>query len=220
MNSYPIAFDVRNKLVVVVGGGRVSTRRVARLLRAGADVRVIAPQLTEDLRGEAEAGRLQWVDRGYRAGDLDSATLVLAATDDSAVNRRVANTARRAGIPVNVADRQTDGDFAIPALVELGPLRLAIETGGAGPAISAALRRHLTQSLSDGWARGTTIAAALRPLIADRADQATRATFWRQYAAGLPDAVTKESSDVMAWLEEIAESAGLELPPFDLPASK
>ncbi len=214
--SYPITFEVENKLVVVVGGGRVSTRRVARLLAAGARVTIVAPSVTDDLRELAKLGQVQWQQRGYRAGDLDGASLVLATTDDTAVNRRVANTAKRASIPVNVADGHSDGDFAIPALAEFGPLRLAIDTDGAGPAVSAALRRHLEQTLSPGWARGTEIAARLRRPLKDKSKPEQRARFWRAFADGLPEKPMGDDADVKSWLEAIAEDAGIELPNIDL----
>src|SRR5947207_14380920 len=87
---YPLGLRLRGRRVVVVGGGQVALRRVARLLEAGADVLLVAPEATAALAGWAKAGRLRWERRPYAGGDLDDAWLVLACTDVPAVNAAVA----------------------------------------------------------------------------------------------------------------------------------
>jgi siroheme synthase-like protein len=134
---YPIYLDLRDRPVVVVGGGRVALRKVTGLREAGARVRVIAPRTVPPLRA------YQIDRRRYRPGDLRGAVLAFAATDDRAVNHAVAGEARRRRIPVNVADSLDDCTFLVPARLHRGDLQIAISTSGRNPRLAKALRRQL-----------------------------------------------------------------------------
>ena len=89
MNYFPLFADLNNRPVLVVGGGAVAARKIELLLKAGAQVRVVAADLKEALAAEAEAGRLQWLAREFADSQLDDVYLVVAATNDAALNRRV-----------------------------------------------------------------------------------------------------------------------------------
>ena len=104
MDYLPIFFDIREKPCLVVGGGEVAARKCALLLRAGARVTVVAPTLGPSL--DAQRAALAIVHRAGRFAlhDADGFALVIAATDDDAVNREVAAAAHSAHIPVNVVD--------------------------------------------------------------------------------------------------------------------
>src|ERR1035438_6640138 len=99
----PLALDVRDKPVVVVGGGAVAERKVRALLAAGARIRLIAPEVTPFLESQSVADSLQWQERAYAPGDLAGAWLAFAATDSAAVNADVAAEAAQAGLFCNVA---------------------------------------------------------------------------------------------------------------------
>ncbi len=126
---------------MVVGGGRVGSRKAAGLAEAGARVRVIAPRAAAGLRAH------QWERRNYRPGDLKGAFLAFAATDDRRVNRAVAVEARRRRIPVNVADSLEDCTFLAPARVSRGDLQIAVSTGGQDPRLAKQLRQRLEAEL-------------------------------------------------------------------------
>ncbi len=138
--AYPIVLDLTGVRAVVVGGGRVALRKARALAEAGARVRVIATELLPEL---AEDGRLECVAEDYAARHLAGARLVVAATDDEAVNSRVAVDARSAGAWVNVVDRPDQCDFIVPSQVRRGDLVVAISTGGAAPSLSRRLRKRL-----------------------------------------------------------------------------
>jgi len=138
---YPVFLDLRGRQVVVIGGGRVATRKVAGLREAGARVRVIAPQV----RAGVAADRIER--RRYRRGDLVGAVLAFAATDARAVNRAVAREARRLGIPVNVADSVEDCTFLAPARLRRGNVQIAVSTGGTSPRLARRLRERLEEVL-------------------------------------------------------------------------
>ncbi len=103
MDLLPIFLDIRQQPCLVVGGGAVAARKVTNLRRAGARVHLVAPELGPDLQVLARAGDIVHRPRPFQDADLRGMRLVIAATRDRAVNRRVAELAKAAGIPVNVA---------------------------------------------------------------------------------------------------------------------
>jgi len=142
---YPVCLEITGKLCVVVGGGSVAERKVSGLITAGAEIRVVSPQLTSTLAGLAEEGRIEWLNRGYRDSDLDGALLVFAATDNREVQQAVARQAGRSGQLVNVVDEPGRCTFQIPAVVRRGDLLLAVSTAGKSPAVAAMIRHQLEE---------------------------------------------------------------------------
>lgn len=138
--TYPIGLRVDGCKCVVIGGGAVAERKVAALTDCRADVHVVGPTFTESLAADEAITRHE---AEYDPTVLDGATLVIAATDDPAVNARVAADARGRGILVNVVDTPDACDFYCPAVVRRGPLAIAIHSGGAAPALAKTLRLRL-----------------------------------------------------------------------------
>src|SRR5688572_9474610 len=104
MDYLPLFLDVRERLILVVGGGPVAARKVDLLLRANARVRVVSPTLCDELVAFRDAGRLEYRPVPFSSPQLDGAVLAIAATDDEAVNEAVAQAARERGLWVNVVD--------------------------------------------------------------------------------------------------------------------
>src|SRR5690242_2031393 len=153
---YALGLRLAGRLVVVVGGGRVALRRVSRLIDAGADVRLVAPEATATLAGYATAGRLRWDRRGYQAGDLAGAWLALACTDDAAVNAAVAAEAEERRVFCARADDASAATAWVPAVGTSGPYTVAVHAG-RDPARAAALRDRLVETA------GTTALPPGRP---------------------------------------------------------
>jgi len=173
---FPVFLDLTGRLVVVVGGGAVATERATKLAAHGASVRVVSPDLSPGLqRLVADSTVADHRARRYEDGDLDGAVLVVAATDDAAVNRRVRDAARAAGAEVNVADDPAGSTAVIPALMRSGDLAIAITTGGASPVVSRRIREDLEDRFGPGWAGLIDLLAESRDdLIAARPDIADR----------------------------------------------
>jgi cobalt-precorrin 5A hydrolase/precorrin-3B C17-methyltransferase len=149
LNSYPITLtSLRGAPVVVVGGGAVGERKVRGLLAAGAAVQLISPAATEWLQVWAAAGQISWEQRRYAAGDLDSARLAFAATDQREVNAQIASDAAALGLLCNVADAPAEGSFHLPAVYRGDGVTIAVSTDGASPARAVALRDAIAQWLS------------------------------------------------------------------------
>jgi cobalt-precorrin 5A hydrolase/precorrin-3B C17-methyltransferase len=150
-HTYPITLtQLTGALAVVVGGGAVGERKVRGLLASGIDVRLVSPAVTPQLSAWAEAGRIDWVRRGYAPGDLAGARLVFAATDQRAVNALVARDAAGEGILCNVADAPDEGSFHVPALYRAGGMTVAVSSSGAAPARTVALRDAIARWLEAG----------------------------------------------------------------------
>ena len=164
MSVLPIAIHGPDVMVVVVGGGRVATRKALAFHAAGATVRVIAPALSGELREKADASdRLRLETRTYEPGDLEGATLVVAATDDPAINERVAADARAAGKLVNRADRSEGGNFSTMAVHRSGELTVGVIAGVpvAASRVRDVIARQFDQRYADALEFLVTARAAL-----------------------------------------------------------
>ncbi|MEU8162987.1 uroporphyrinogen-III C-methyltransferase [Micromonospora parva] len=129
-NPYPLGLRLHGRRVVVVGGGTVATRRVPALLDAGADVLLVAPELTPALRAQVDAGRLHWVPRRFEPEDLDGAWLVQVAIDDPMAAASVSAVAAERRIFCVRADDRTAATAWTPAVTRHGPVTVAVLGGG------------------------------------------------------------------------------------------
>ncbi|HQI81376.1 MAG TPA: bifunctional precorrin-2 dehydrogenase/sirohydrochlorin ferrochelatase [Deltaproteobacteria bacterium] len=162
-NTYfPIFVDLRGSLVVVVGGGMVAARKVESLVKAGASVMVIAPKVVPEI---ASLPEVLVETREYEEDDLEGAQLVIAATDSEVINRQVSEDARQRNIFCNVVDRPELCSFIVPSVVERGPIKVAISTGGFSPALSRRLRLSIGNSIGDEYVTMAAILGTIRPLV-------------------------------------------------------
>jgi precorrin-2 dehydrogenase / sirohydrochlorin ferrochelatase len=145
---YPLFMDVARRRCVVVGGGGVASRKARGLLESGARVTVVSPEISPEIREMEVEIHL----RPYELGDLAGSVLAFAATDSRETNAAVALEAKERGIPVNVADRPSDGDFASPSTLRRGGLQVAVSTGGASPTLARRIRDALEPSFGPEWA--------------------------------------------------------------------
>ncbi|MCL7713143.1 siroheme synthase CysG [Stenotrophomonas mori] len=177
---FPLFADLNGRAVLVVGGGTVAARKVEALLDAGARPRVGAPRLVPALQALADAGRIDWLRGAFSPRWLDSGIwLVVAATDAAAVNRAVADAADARRLFVNVVDDARLSRFHVPAVVERGPLRIAISTGGAAPMVARHVRRRLETLFDSAWGQLTELIGRRRDGIrAHFTDLAARRRFF------------------------------------------
>ena len=150
---YPIALDLRERLVVVVGGGAVAARKVRSLCEAGARVRVVAPTVDVALGNAAAAGAIEHRSRPYETGDLAGAVLVYAATDRPEVNAAVARDARTAGVLVDDTSGTVPSDFSTPLAHRVGDVTFAVDTGGRSPSFAKRLLEELRERFDGRYGR-------------------------------------------------------------------
>ena len=165
---YPVFLSLHNRPCLVVGGGTVATGKVKGLLAAGARVSVISPELAAELQTLATEGRIEHQRRVYADGDANGKALVIAATNDSAANARVASDCRAQGVWVNSADDPPNCDFILPSVIRKGKVTLAASTAGASPALARRLREELEDFLSDDLAALADLLGEVRRELQNR----------------------------------------------------
>lgn len=146
---YPVNLLVDGRPCLVVGGGTVAARKVAGLRVCGARVHVVAPAVSDHVRSQPG---VTWDERPYRAEDLSGRMLVIAATDDPAVNAAVYQDAEAAGIWVNGADDPAHCSFTLPSVVRRGDLQIAVSTAGRSPALAVWLRERFEAEIGPEYA--------------------------------------------------------------------
>ncbi len=142
---YPINLDIRNRSCLVVGGGAVGTRKVLGLIDCGGRVTLISPEASETLQKLSKDGAITWHRRPFSEGDVVGHFLIIGATDDEPLNRRVHADAEAHGLLCNIADRPEICNFILPAVIRRGDLSLAISTSGRSPAFAKHLRKTLSK---------------------------------------------------------------------------
>ena len=148
-STYPAYLtNLDQKRVVVVGGGSVGERKVRGLLAADAQPVLISPDVTPQLQNWVQEGLLEWRRRGYAPADVQNAHLVFAATDDPALNARIARDASVAGAWCNVADNGVLGDFHVPAVHRGDGFVISVGTNGKAPARASTLRDRIAAWLA------------------------------------------------------------------------
>ncbi|AZR73294.1 hypothetical protein BBF96_07785 [Anoxybacter fermentans] len=142
---YPVALRLKGKVCLVVGGGQVAYRKVLSLLECGTKVKLVSPQLIEELRQLVEKGKVIYFQRKFTEKDLDGVFLVIGATDDRQVNSRIGELAQKRNLLVNIVDQPEDCNFIVPAIHRTGALTIAITTEGKSPALAGKIRRELAK---------------------------------------------------------------------------
>jgi precorrin-2 dehydrogenase/sirohydrochlorin ferrochelatase len=187
MRYLPIAVDLEGRACVVVGGGEVAARKVETLLQTGARVTVIAPEITAEIAAwSAREARLTVARRPYRNGDLAGAAIAFAATDSPEVHAAVAAEASSRGVWLNAADDPRNSSFLMPAVVERGPLAVAVGTGGASPALARRVRDEIAARIGAEYGEAAAYLGALRSRF--RAGVARQRAFARLLDEGLVEA--------------------------------
>lgn len=148
---YPIYADLTERSVLLVGGGVVAARKAGALLKRKIRVTVVAPEICPELQKLSDDAGLVIHQRSYQSGDLAEHWLVIAATDDSKVNRRVFAGAGKARIFCNVVDQPELCTFHVPAVVRQGLLQIAISTAGASPALAKRIRQKLENQFGPAY---------------------------------------------------------------------
>ncbi|NPB05380.1 MAG: bifunctional precorrin-2 dehydrogenase/sirohydrochlorin ferrochelatase [Aquificae bacterium] len=143
MALFPLFVDLKDKEVLVVGGGPVALRKVESLLPFGAKVTVVAPRTVPELKKLQKEGKIRLKRRRFLTGDLRGKFMVVVAADDEKLQRRIFALCEKRGIWCNSVDRVDYCNFVFPALVKRGELVVGLTTSGRAPALSSLLRREL-----------------------------------------------------------------------------
>ena len=169
---YPVFLDLRGRRVVVIGGGAMGEEKVTRLLPYEAQVVVVSRDVTDEVAELADDGKIEWVRRPYRRGDLDGAFIAIVAdTSDDAVNQAVSEEARERNVPLNVADVTDLCTWITPSVARRGEVIVATSTGGASPALARRFREILNGECRLDSRHELMDFADLAPLLSDARKQ-------------------------------------------------
>lgn len=149
MTLLPIFLRLENRPVLVVGAGAVALEKIRSLRAAGGRLTVVAPHAVGEVQALATEGALEWHPRRFAAGDLDGMFVVIAATNDSTVNRGIYEEALRRNVLCNAVDDPPNCDFYFGSVVSRGDLQVAVSTGGKSPALAQRLRREIDGQLPE-----------------------------------------------------------------------
>ncbi|XAW90659.1 NAD(P)-dependent oxidoreductase [Vibrio sp. CDRSL-10 TSBA] len=198
MRYFPLFLDLANKPVLVVGGGEVACRKIDALVRAGAKVTIVSPQIAPTLQSLVDEGKCQWIQNFYTSKILTQEYIqVWATTDNPDLNHQVHKDAKSIGVLVNVVDDQPYCDFITPSMIERGRIQLAISSGGASPVLirnvretlEAVLPQNLSLLADFGASKRNSIKSAL-PTVDERRK------FWEQFFA-LPEVKNAKSREAL-----------------------
>ncbi|WP_419843366.1 siroheme synthase CysG [Actinobacillus pleuropneumoniae] len=181
MNYLPIFVDLKNRPVLVVGGGHVAVRKIYALLKADASVKVVAEKLHSSLQVLVDEGKVEWLTKAFEASQVTSSYLVIAATDDNALNQQVFDTAESQQRLVNVVDDQPRCSYIFPSIIDRSPVQIAISSGGAAPVLIRLLREKLEALIPHNLGAMAEIATRWRSAVKTQFPQLTqRRRFWEK----------------------------------------
>jgi uroporphyrin-III C-methyltransferase/precorrin-2 dehydrogenase/sirohydrochlorin ferrochelatase len=185
MDYLPIFLRVQNRLAVVIGGGAVAARKAELLLKCGARVRVVAPELApgtqELLRLHSAAHEMSHLRAAFDVTHLEGAALVIAATDSATVNAQVSRAARARGVPVNVADDAEHSDFILPAIIDRSPVIVAVSSAGTTPVLARRVREQIEAQLPARLGLLARFAGRQRERVNRELEPALRRPFWERF---------------------------------------
>ncbi|MBU9812660.1 uroporphyrinogen-III C-methyltransferase [Rahnella sp. SL6] len=185
MDYLPIFADLKQRPVLVVGGGEVAARKIDLLLRAGAQVRIVAQALSPELEQRRQAAEISWSAQAFLPEQLDDVFLVIAATDDAALNAEVFEQANLRHVLANVVDDQPKCSFIFPSIVDRSPIVVAISSSGKAPVLARMLREKLETLLPNSLGQMADIAGRWRENVkAQFSSMRSRRRFWEHAFAG------------------------------------
>ena len=207
MDVLPLSLKLAGQPVLVVGGGEVARRKIELLVAARADIEVVAPAVSADLRAYCTERNVNVTSRTFQAADVDGRLLVVAATDDEAVNEQVQRACADARVLVNCVDDGARSTALFPAIVDRGSVTVAISTGGASPTLARRMRELIEGILpSNLGALADYLASRRERLKSLLPDIGERRRFWdRAIDSDLADLAAK--GDVAAADERLVRAA-------------
>ncbi|MDX1812172.1 MAG: bifunctional precorrin-2 dehydrogenase/sirohydrochlorin ferrochelatase, partial [Gammaproteobacteria bacterium] len=165
MDFLPIFFDIKNKSCLVVGGGEIASRKVRFLQQAGGLVHVVAPQLHETLVAQLQQNKISHKAENFIEQDLDGHVLVIAATDDEAINQQVSEAAKKRNLPVNVVDAPQLCSFIVPSIIDRSPVVVAVSSGGSSPVLARLIKAKLETIIPASYGRLANLVKSYREKV-------------------------------------------------------
>lgn len=148
---FPMFIDISKKKIIIIGGGKIAQRRVHTLLKFAENITVISPEVTEEMRRLSEQQKICWIQAAFdESADsvLKDADIVLAATNDSECNERIAGICKEQGIPVNVSHKKELCDFYFPAVAVRENVVAGVTSSGLNHTQARQVRERVEKALT------------------------------------------------------------------------
>ena len=209
MSHYPIFADLNRRAVLLAGAGQVAERKAESLLHAGAALRVVAAELNPRFQGWLQQGRIEWLGPDFQTAFLNDVFLVVAATDDEALNRRIFQAAEKQGKLCNTVDNQALCSFIVPAVIDRSPIQIAVSSGGASPVLARLWRQKIEALIPAHTGKMAALAGAWRARVkAGIKGLSNRRRFWEQLFASRFDTLVAQGNEAAAEAEFARQLAG------------
>jgi precorrin-2 dehydrogenase/sirohydrochlorin ferrochelatase len=207
---YPVFINLKDKPVLVVGGGAVAYRKVLGLIECGALVTVAAPALGDELQQVVREGNCQWLCKAYSPDDIRDAWMVFACTENEEVNSRVARDAEAGHCLVNVADDPDRCTFLVPSVLRRGDLSIAVSTSGSSPIAARRIRLDLEKLYGEEIAEYLNILRSWRPKVKSILPREKRPLFWQRVSDGqveklIKDGHVEQAKEVIAIVQSLLD---------------
>jgi uroporphyrin-III C-methyltransferase/precorrin-2 dehydrogenase/sirohydrochlorin ferrochelatase len=210
MKHLPIFLSIRHKPCLVVGAGSIAARKIALLLKAGADVSVVAKNIGSEVAELERQGVIRCLVRNYEPADLTGVKLVIAATNVAELNAEISTIAQAQNIPVNVVDNTELCSFLMPSIIDRNPIQIAISTGGASPVLARLIRSKLEASIPSAYGELAKLVDNYRENVKQAFDNVDlRRRFWESVLEGpvAEFALSGRMNDAQKMLGELIQSA-------------
>jgi len=185
MDFLPIFFDIKHRDCLVVGGGEIAARKIVLLLQAKANITVVAPSLDDTLKHQCDQRIVSHCQKNFQPEDIVGFVLVIAATNNPAVNQLVSESAKKLNIPVNVVDNPELCTFIMPAIVDRSPILIALSSSGKSPVLIRLLRARLETLIPAAYGRLAEYAGQFREKVKQHFSHANkRRIFWEDMLQG------------------------------------
>jgi uroporphyrin-III C-methyltransferase/precorrin-2 dehydrogenase/sirohydrochlorin ferrochelatase len=185
MDYFPVFLDLKQRRCLLVGGGEVATRKGRLLTKAGAILRVVAPDISAELRELVAQHHGDIDQREYQTSDMNDCVLVVAATDDEQLNEKISLDAKAKNLPVNVVDSPALCTYITPAIIDRSPLIIAVSSGGESPVLARLIRAKLETLIPTAYGKLAQLASRWREQVKSTfSDTDQRRRFWEKILQG------------------------------------
>lgn len=185
MKYFPVFLDGAKISAMVVGGGEVAARKIELLLKTTTKITIMASDVNDAVARLINDNELTWLKHNYQAGMLTNITLVIAATDDKAVNESIYNEAVEFNILANVVDQPELCTYITPAIIDRSPMLIALSSSGSAPILIRMLREQIEKILPQGYGRLADFSLKFRDHVKARVKGLrNRRTFWENTLRG------------------------------------
>ena len=186
MEHLPIFINLKQKPVLVVGGGDIALRKINLLIKAQASVNCLSPLFCDGIASLSADKSVNLIQKSFEPDDIKNYSIIIASTDDSLVNSSISELAKKANIPVNVVDSPELSSFIMPSIVDRSPVIIAVSSAGKAPVLARIIRAKLEIVIPSAYGLLAEIAGEYRQKVKNRfSNIKDRRAFWESAFSGV-----------------------------------